>query len=164
MVGTGASLGLGHTVVPVNVSFGGNGPGSAIGVGTYPDAIAITPDGTRAYVTNYTSNSVTPIDLATGKALPPIALGANAGPAGIAITPTARRPTSPMREPPGTLGDTITPIDLATGKTLPPITVGPGPQGIAITPERQPRLRRRRRCLRARPDRQPSAPRSRRST
>jgi len=97
MVGTGANIGLGHTVVPVEISLGGNGPEAPLGVGTYPDAIAIAPDGNRAYVTNYTSNSVTPIDLLTGKVLPSIPLGSTAGPAGIAITPMARWPTSPMR-------------------------------------------------------------------
>ena len=135
MVGTGASLGLGHTVVPVEVSLGGNGPEAPLGVGTYPDAIAVTPDGKRAYVTNYTSNSVTPLDLVTGKVLPSIPLGSTAGPAGIAITPEGKTAYVTDAGAAGTLGDTITPIDLATDKTLPPITVGPGPQGIAITPD-----------------------------
>ena len=135
LVGTGANLGLGHSVVPVEVSLGGSGPGAPLGVGTYPDAIAITPDGERAYVTNYTSNSVTPIDLVTGRVLPSIPLGSTAGPAGIAITPDGATAYVTDAGAPGTLGDTITPIDLATHKALAPITVGPGPQGIAITPD-----------------------------
>ncbi|MGD0983346.1 MAG: YncE family protein [Acidimicrobiales bacterium] len=134
MIGTGANVGLGHSVVPVEVSLGGNGPEAALDVGTYPDAIAITPDGKRAYVTNYTSNSVTPIDLGTGKVLPAIQLGSTAGPAGIAITPDGATAYVTDAGASGTLGDTITPIDLATDKTLPPVSVGPGPQGIAITP------------------------------
>lgn len=36
---------------------------SAIVVGPSPDAIAISPDGTRAYVTNYSGNSVSVIDI-----------------------------------------------------------------------------------------------------
>jgi len=135
MIGTGASIGIGHSVVPVNVSLGGTGAGTALAVGTYPDAIAITPSGTRAYVTNYTSNSVTPIDLQTGKALPSIALGSVAGPAGIAIAPDGGTAYVTDAGASGTLGDTITPIDLLTDKTLPAITVGPGPEGIAITPD-----------------------------
>jgi YVTN family beta-propeller protein len=135
MVGPGSNIGNGHTVIPVNVSLGGNGPGPSIGVGTYPDAIAITPNGTRAYVTNYDSNSVTPIDLESGTVLPSIALSANAGPAGIAIAPDGDTAYVTDAGASGTLGDTITPIDLATGKTLAPITVGSGPEGIAITPD-----------------------------
>ena len=38
------------------------------------------PNGERAYVANYTSNSVTPIDLVSGKVLASIPLGASAGP------------------------------------------------------------------------------------
>ena len=135
MIGTGASLYLGHTVVPVEVSPGGNGPGAPFGVGTWPDAIAITPDGERAYVTNYTSGSVTPIDLLTGRVLPAIPLSSAAGPAGIAISPDGTTAYVTNAGAAGTLGNTITPIDLATDKTLPPITVGPGPEGIAITPD-----------------------------
>lgn len=135
MIGAGANESLGHTLVPVNISVGGGGTSTALQVGTYPDAIAITPDGTRAYVTNYGSNSVTPVDLLTGKALAPIALGANAGPAGIAIAPDGDTAYVTDAGSAGTLGDTVTPIDLATGKILPAITVGPGPEGIAITPD-----------------------------
>jgi YVTN family beta-propeller protein len=135
MIGTGANVGLGHSVVPVEVSLGGNGPEPALEVGTYPDAIAITPDGKRAYVTNYASNTVTPIDLETEQVLPAVRLGPVAGPAGIAITPNGATAYVTDAGAIGTLGDTITPIDLTTDKTLPPITVGPGPQGIAITPD-----------------------------
>ncbi|MGO9964383.1 MAG: YncE family protein [Acidimicrobiales bacterium] len=135
MIGTGANVGLGHSVVPVEVSPGGNGPEAALEVGTYPDAIAITPDGKRAYVTNYASNSVTPIDLETGQAMAPIQLAPTAGPADIAITPDGATAYVTDAGAVGTLGDSITPIDLANDKTMPPITVGPGPQGIAITPD-----------------------------
>ena len=37
----------------------GPAPGRRSRVGTFPDAIAVTPDGERAYVTNYASSSVT---------------------------------------------------------------------------------------------------------
>jgi YVTN family beta-propeller protein len=128
MIGPGANIGNGHSVIPVNVSLGGTGAGTAIAAGTYPD-------GSRAYVTNYDSDSVTPIDLLTGKDLPSILLSPTAGPAGIAIAPDGKTAYVTDAGAPGTLGDTITPIDLATDKTLPPITVGFGPQGIAITPD-----------------------------
>ena len=80
---------------------------------------------------------MTPIDLVTGKVLPAIHLGPSAGPAGIAITPNGKMAYVTDAGAIGTLGDTITPIDLATDRTLAPITVGPGPQGIAITPDGQ---------------------------
>ncbi len=40
-----------------------------------PMAIAITPDGTTAYVANQPSSTVTPIDLATDKPGKPIEIG-----------------------------------------------------------------------------------------
>ena len=140
MVGTGANIGLGHTVVPVEISLGGNGPEAPLGVGTYPDAIAIAPDGNRAYVTNYTSNSVTPIDLLTGKVLPSIPLGSTAGPAGIAITPDGKHAYVAdagafVPGQTGNIASTVTPVDLTTGKALLAITVGNAPTAIAITPD-----------------------------
>lgn len=60
--------------------------GLPIMVGNNPQGIAITPDGTRVYVTNNTSNNVSVIDTATNTIIdPPIMVGD--GPAGIAITP-----------------------------------------------------------------------------
>ena len=97
--------------------------------GPIPAAIAVTPNGERAYVANYTSNSVTPIDVVTGRVLPAIPLGASAGPAGIAIAPDGRTAYVTDAGAVGTLGDTVTPIDLATDKTLRRITVGPGTSG-----------------------------------
>ena len=136
-VGTGASIGLGHSVVAINISPEGGGSRARIGVGTYPDAIAVTPNGRRAYVANYTSNTVTPIDLVTGRALPSIQLGPSAGPAGIAVTPNGKMAYVTDAGAIGTIGHTITPIVVATDRTLRRITVGPGPQGIAITPDGQ---------------------------
>jgi YVTN family beta-propeller protein len=136
-VGTGASIGLGHSVVAINISPEGGGSRARIGVGTYPDAIAVTPNGRRAYVANYTSNTVTPIDLVTGRALPSIQLGPSAGPAGIAVTPNGKMVYVTDAGAIGTIGHSITPIVVATDRTLRRITVGPGPQGIAITPDGQ---------------------------
>jgi len=60
-------------VVPVHVRTGTTG--RPIRVGLSPLQIAVTPDGTMAYVANYDSASVTPIRLAGGQAGPAIAAG-----------------------------------------------------------------------------------------
>jgi YVTN family beta-propeller protein len=57
--------------------------GKPIKVGTYPGAIAITPDGKTAYVLN--AASVTPVRTATGTALKKIKVGTQ--PSATAITP-----------------------------------------------------------------------------
>ena len=60
LVGSGSQAGLGTRVVPVNVTAAPASTSAAIQVGTFPDAIAITPDQKTAYVANYGSNDVTP--------------------------------------------------------------------------------------------------------
>lgn len=131
-IGSGSATGQGSTVRQWNLSEGEAGAGPTIGVGSFPAAIAITPDGGTAYVADYSSGTLTPIDLATGKPGRPIAAGD--GPAGIAITPDGK--TAYVTDAGvSSLADTLTPIDLATGKPEAPITVGEGPEGIAITPD-----------------------------
>ncbi len=135
LAGSGSTVGYGHAVVPVTVtaSSGGQQVGKKIKVGSYPDAIAIAPDGLTAYVANYTANTVTPIDLATDKPEKPISAGI--GPADIAIAPDGKTAYVTDDGSATVLGDTVTPIDLKTNKAEAPITVGQGPQGIVITPD-----------------------------
>ena len=60
----------------------------SIGVGSFPTAIAITPNGKTAYVANINyggTGTVTPIRTATNTAGKAISVGAEPGP--IAITP-----------------------------------------------------------------------------
>jgi YVTN family beta-propeller protein len=57
----------------------------AIKVGSFPFAIAITPDGKTAYVANADSGTVTPIRTATRK--PGKAIKVGTDPSAIAITP-----------------------------------------------------------------------------
>jgi YVTN family beta-propeller protein len=131
LIGAGSTAGSGTTLEAIDLSAK---PMTmrAITVGTFPDAVAVAPNGKTAYVTSYTDNSVTPVDLATGKAKKAISVGT--GPAGIAIAPNGETAyvTDAGTAP---IGDTVTPINLLKSKTLTPIKVGDGPQGIAITPD-----------------------------
>src|SRR5580658_7871859 len=96
-----------------------------------PGGIAITPDGTAAYVSNSCGDTVTPINLNNDTAGTPITVGSN--PTGIAIAPDGD--TAYVTD----FGsNTVVPIDLATGTTEAAITVGPAgsaPASIAITPD-----------------------------
>jgi YVTN family beta-propeller protein len=79
---------LANTVTPINTAT--NMPGKAIKVGAGPSAIAITPNGKTAYVTNdgtgqIPGHTVTPIDTATNTALKAMKVGLR--PVAIAITP-----------------------------------------------------------------------------
>ena len=65
---------------------------ATIPVGPFPEAVAITPDGTRAYVADASSNGVSVIDTTTNTVVAGIPVGRN--PYGIAITPAPQAPKS----------------------------------------------------------------------
>ena len=104
--------------------------GTQITVGSEPSSVAITPDGTTAYVVNLASSTVTPIDIATNSAGSPITLNATlTGTPGfqIAITPDGTTAYVVTRN------NTLIPIDTANNTTQTPIPVGPfGPDPTAI--------------------------------
>jgi YVTN family beta-propeller protein len=113
----------GTTVTPVDLATGT--AGHPITVGTEPEAVAITPDGTTAYVTNAASNTVSPIDIATNTAGSPIAVnGISPAPDAIAITPDGATAY--------VIANGIVPIDTATNTTGTAIPVGEGLTAIAI--------------------------------
>jgi YVTN family beta-propeller protein len=133
LAGTGTNLGYGTGMVPVDVTVGSDTVGTRLKVGTYPDAVAVTPSGRLVLVANFASNTVTPVLEPNGTVLPDITVGQ--GPAGIAITPNGKTAYVTNDGGESALGDTVTPINLETLKAGKPITVGDGPQGIAITPD-----------------------------
>jgi YVTN family beta-propeller protein len=96
------------------------------GEGTAP-AVAITPDGTRAYVTSRAKSGVVPIDVATNA--PGTSIPTGPEPLGIAITPDGTRAYVADG-----LGE-VTPIELPSNKLLPAIPVGGNLGAIAITPD-----------------------------
>ncbi len=118
-------------VIPVNTAT--DAVGNPIIVGSSPSAIAITPNGATAYVTdegttNTSPGLVTPIDLATNTAGAPISVGS--GPDAIAITPNGS--TAYV----GNYNDqTVTPVNLMTNTAGTPIPVGASPTAITITPD-----------------------------
>ncbi len=131
-IGSGPAVGTGDTLSIIDLATGQSRRIRTVRVGSFPDAIAVTPDHRWVYVTNYNDNSVTPVSLLTGQAGRSIPAGS--GPAGIAITPNGR--TAYVTDAGSTpLGDMVTPIDLRTGHVLKSIRVGLGPEGIAITPD-----------------------------
>ena len=127
-------------VVPAHVRAGTKG--HPIKVGLSPLQIAVTPDGTMAYVANYASASVTPIRLAGGRAGPAIAAGKI--PTRLAASPDGTTvyvldsnifgglgPGMPSARSPFGIGQVI-PIRVATNTTGRPIRVGRFPVAMAI--------------------------------
>jgi YVTN family beta-propeller protein len=114
---TPIELATGKAGKPIRIS------GKPLGnnVAGQPLAIAITPDGRTAYVTNGASGIVMPIDLATNTAGKPIHIRGKPGADAIAISPDGT--TAYVANQPSS---TVTPIDLATGTPEKPIDFGHG--------------------------------------
>ncbi len=93
-----------------------------------PAAVAITPDGSTAWIANYSENTVTPVVLATGAVGKAITVGNN--PDDIAITPDGAEAYVTNFG-----SDTVSVIDLSTKTVFATIPVGTLPNAIVITPD-----------------------------
>jgi YVTN family beta-propeller protein len=99
---------------------------------SFPQGVAVTPDGNHAYVTVFFDHTVWVIDTASntvaGTPIPVV------DPQGVAITPDGTR--AYVTNNSGTLLDTVTVIDTASNTVVGAgIPVPFGPYGIAITPD-----------------------------
>jgi YVTN family beta-propeller protein len=100
----------------------------SLGTNQNPFGVAITPDGTRAYVTiSFPNNSISVIDTATNTLVATIPVGV--APNGIAITPDGTRAYVT-----NVGSDTVSVIDTTTNTVIGTIPVGVGPVAVAITP------------------------------
>jgi YVTN family beta-propeller protein len=119
------------TLSPINTAT--NGTGASIAVSS-PSAIAITPDGAKAYVCDYergkATGHVTPVTLQTGALGSPIAVGAE--PISIAITPDGTK--AYVANYNKNEASTVTVITLSSGETE-TIAVGKGPYSVVVTPD-----------------------------
>jgi YVTN family beta-propeller protein len=94
LIGVALAMAVVLAAAACGSSYPGTGAGAAtVGYAIYgftgPDYIAITPDGTTAYVPDGGSDTVTPVNTATSTADPAITVGNN--PMAIAIAPAAAR-------------------------------------------------------------------------
>jgi YVTN family beta-propeller protein len=93
--------------------------------------IALTPDGTQAYVTSPGAGTVSVIDIATNTLVATISFGTNQNPFRVAITPDGTRAYVTIGFP----NNVVSVIDTATNTVVATIPVGLGPIGVAITPD-----------------------------
>ena len=94
-----------------------------------PTAIAVTPDGTTAYLANSGGNTVTPVTLSSNTAGTSITVGSKP-PAGLAVTPDG----GTVWVADGT-GNAVTPITVATNTAGSQKSIGFTATAIAITPD-----------------------------
>jgi uncharacterized repeat protein (TIGR01451 family) len=99
-----------------------------VSVGNYPWGIVVTPDGTKAYVTNYASNNVSVINTTTYKVITNVTVGSL--PRGVAITPDGTKVYAANSG-----SNTISVINTINNTAYASITVGNYPYGVAVTPD-----------------------------
>ncbi|WP_283184170.1 YVTN family beta-propeller repeat protein [Pseudomonas svalbardensis] len=118
----------GAQVANATVTVTGLGPIGSIPVGNGPFGIAVSPDGTRAYVCNQASHTVSVIDTATNRVLTTIPVGNR--PTGVAVSPDGTRAYVNNES-----GHTVSVIDTTTDRVLTTIPVGNNPSGVAVSPD-----------------------------
>jgi YVTN family beta-propeller protein len=98
--------------------------------GSFPVGIAVTPDGTRAYVSVGQNGNpfVAVVDTATDAVSATIAVGNM--PTLLAITPNGGRVYVPNFG-----SDTASVIDTSSNRVMATVAVGPGPYGVAFSPD-----------------------------
>jgi predicted alpha-1,2-mannosidase len=115
-----------NTVTPVDRRTGTAGP--TIPVGSGPDGVAVTPDGSRVFVANNNSNDVSVIDTSDNEVVATVPVGSVA--ADVAVTPDGTTAWV------SNYGDgTVQPIDVATDTAGAPVRVGGNPQRVRISPD-----------------------------
>jgi YVTN family beta-propeller protein len=102
-------------------------PTATINVGTHPLGVAITPDGSTAYVANEGSGTVSVINTATNIVTGLVSVGSD--PWGVAVTPNGAYAYVTNFG-----SNTVSVISTATNAVTTSITVGNNPYDVAITP------------------------------
>jgi YVTN family beta-propeller protein/VCBS repeat-containing protein len=100
---------------------------TTITVGEFPLEVAVSPDGTRAYVTNFNDNTVSVIDTATNGVIATVAV-VNV-PAGVAVSPDGTAYVTSIGN------DNVSVIDPVTNAVVTTIGVGDGPVSVAVSPD-----------------------------
>jgi YVTN family beta-propeller protein len=120
-----------NTVVVIDTETG-DAVGAPIVVGSEPQGIAFTPDGTKAYVANlFGPGTCSVIDTSTETVIATIPLGVGSLPVGIAISPDGK-----LAYVADAGADTVTVIDTETNSVVgEPIDVATGPRGVAFSPD-----------------------------
>ena len=100
---------------------------ATVGVGSQPNGVAITPDGTRAYVANG-GGDVWVIDTSSNTVVAKVVVGSY--PTGVAITPDGARAYVTRAN-----GNSVSVIATSSNTVVATVGVGTGPVGVAITPD-----------------------------
>lgn len=101
---------------------------ATIPVGSSPDGLAVSPDGTQVYVANRNSNSVSVINTTSNTVVGTVNVGTF--PVEVALSPNGKRLYVT-----NFFDDTVSVVDTSVNTVVATIDVGSGPQGLAVTPD-----------------------------
>ena len=101
---------------------------ATVSVGSYPLGVAVSPNGSRAYVANDGSGTVSVIDTATDAVTATVAVGAN--PDGVAVSPDGSRVYVTNQ-----CASYVSVIGAATNSVVASVNVGANPTGVAVSPD-----------------------------
>ena len=96
---------------------------SSVSVGVNPSGVAVSPDGTRVYVANRSSNTVSVIDAANNAVVATVPVGST--PLGVAVNPSGTRVYVTNNG-----SRTVSAIDTATNAVIATVPVGAGCVGV----------------------------------
>ena len=103
-----------------------------VSVGSGPEGLAVSPDGTRVYVANLnygSSGTVSVIDTALKRVTSAVTIGYKYGPCGVAVSPDGTKAYVTDRDING-----VSVIDTAVNTVIAAVPVGATPMGIAASP------------------------------
>ncbi|UUO02920.1 Ig-like domain-containing protein [Mycolicibacterium novocastrense] len=100
---------------------------ATIPVGGLPGGVAVSRDGTRAYITDQTNGTVSVIDTATNTVIATIPVG-DASSVAVRVAGPSRAYVTNRNS------DTVSVIDTATDTVIATISVGDAPVGVAVNP------------------------------
>lgn len=98
---------------------------TSVGVGRGPSAVALSPDGARAYVTNSTDRTVSVVDTATGTLVKSVAVGGSAS--AVALSPDGSRAYIALKS-----ASKLAVMDTATHSVITTVSVGWSPSAVAV--------------------------------
>lgn len=120
----GSILSPGNTVSVINTTT--NAIAASITVGNNPFGVSVSNDGTRVYVSNYSSNSVSVINTSTNTVISTISVGTF--PMGIIVSADGSRVYVANQ-----ISNNVSVINTATNTVIATIPVSLQPQGVAIS-------------------------------
>ncbi|MFC5881829.1 beta-propeller fold lactonase family protein, partial [Streptomyces virginiae] len=101
---------------------------ATVPVGDAPQGVAVSPDGTRAYVTNYGADTVSVINTATNTVVATVPVGD--APQGVAVSRDGTRAYVINAG-----DDTVSVINTATNTVVATVPVGDAPREVAVSPD-----------------------------